>query len=188
GYIKGYPPGVRENGGQYTHGSLWVPLALARQGKGDEAVKILSMMNPVEHAREPVDVQRYKVEPYVVAADIYALKDRVGQGGWTWYTGSASWMYRVWLEEIVGFRLRGDQLSLDPTLPTAWDGFTVRYRYRSTPYEIIIENPDHVNHGIVSMELDGQAVKDPTLCLEDDNARHTVRIRLGSILTPGKPK
>ncbi len=184
GYIKGYPPGVRENGGQYTHGSLWVPLALARQGKGDEAVAILRMMSPVEHAREPEDVQRYKVEPYVVAADIYALKDRVGQGGWTWYTGSAAWMYRVWLEEIVGFQLRGDQLSLDPTIPTAWNGFTVRYRYHNTPYEIIVENPDHVNHGVASMELDGQPITGPTLCLENDSAPHTLRIRLGHLTKP----
>ena len=184
GYIKGYPPGVRENGGQYTHGSLWVPLAFARMGQGDEAVKILRMMNPIEHAREPADVQRYKVEPYVVAADIYALKNRVGQGGWTWYTGSASWMYRVWLEEIVGFRLRADQLTVDPTLPTTWNGFTIRYRYRSTPYEIIVENPDHVSHGIVSLELDGQPVPDHTICLEDDHAPHTLRIRLGRDLKP----
>ena len=187
GYIKGYPPGVRENGGQYTHGSLWVPLALARMGKGDEAVAILRMMNPIEHAREPADVQRYKVEPYVVAADIYALKDRVGQGGWTWYTGSAAWMYRVWLEEILGFRLRGDQLSVDPTLPTAWDGFTIRYRYRSTTYEIKVENPDHVSHGIVSLELDGKLITDHVLCLEDDRAPHTLRIRLGNLGPPTLP-
>ncbi len=184
GYIKGYPPGVRENGGQYTHGSLWVPLALARQGKGDEAVKIRRMMNPVEHTREPADVQRYKVEPYVVAADIYALKDRVGQGGWTWYTGSAAWMYRVWLEEILGFHLRGDRLSLDPTLPTDWDGFTLRYRYRSTPYEIVVENPDHVSHGIQSMELDGQPIHEASICLEDDGTPHTLRIRLGQVALP----
>ena len=184
GYIKGYPPGVRENGGQYTHGSLWVPLALARQGKGDEAVAILRMMNPVEHAREPADVQRYKVEPYVVAADIYALKDRVGQGGWTWYTGSASWMYRVWLEEIAGFHLRAGQLSLDPTIPKDWNGFTVRYRYHSTPYEIVVENPDHVSHGVVSMELDGQAITNQSICLEDDNTPHTLRIRMGQKIIP----
>lgn len=179
GYIKGYPPGVRENGGQYTHGSLWVPLALARMGKGDDAFAILNMMNPVEHAREPESVNRYKVEPYVVAADIYALKDRVGQGGWTWYTGSAGWMYRVWLEEIVGFRLRDDQLTVDPTLPSAWNGFTLHYRYRSSTYEIVIENPDHVSHGIASLELDGHPQTDPAICLEDDGAKHTLRIHLG---------
>jgi cyclic beta-1,2-glucan synthetase len=187
GYIKGYPPGVRENGGQYTHGSLWVPLALARQGKGDEAVKILRMMNPVEHAREPEDVQRYKVEPYVVAADIYALKDRVGQGGWTWYTGSASWMYRVWLEEIVGFHLRGDQLAIDPVLPKEWHGFTVRYRYRNTPYEIVVENPDHVSRGVAAIELDGQPIHHLSICLEDDGTPHTLRIRLGLIPLPNIP-
>ena len=103
GYIKGYVPGVRENGGQYTHGSLWVPLAHARVGDGDRAVDLLKRMSPIEHTRDRAAVERYKVEPYVVVADIYACKARVGRGGWTWYTGSAGWMYRVWLEEVLGF-------------------------------------------------------------------------------------
>ncbi len=188
GYIKGYPPGVRENGGQYTHGSLWVPFALAMQGKGDEAVSILHLMNPVEHAREPEDVQRYKVEPYVVAADIYALKNRVGQGGWTWYTGSAAWMYRVWLEEVLGFRLRGDSLTIDPSIHSEWDGFTLRYRYRNTPYEIIVENPDHLSHGVAEITLDGETVAHQPICLEDDHVPHTLRLRLGSSTVQNEPK
>ncbi|MGH2367239.1 MAG: GH36-type glycosyl hydrolase domain-containing protein, partial [Chloroflexota bacterium] len=114
GYIKGYPPGVRENGGQYTHGALWLAMAFARRGQGNRAVELLRLLNPVEHARTPEDVDRYKVEPYVVAADVYNLAGHVGRGGWTWYTGSSGWMYRVWLEEVLGFKLRGDRLTLDP--------------------------------------------------------------------------
>lgn len=101
----GYPPGVRENGGQYTHGSLWLPMALARQGDGDQAAGLLRIMNPIVHALEPGDVERYKIEPYVVSADVYRLPGRVGQGGWTWYTGSAGWMYRVWVEEVLGLKV-----------------------------------------------------------------------------------
>jgi cyclic beta-1,2-glucan synthetase len=180
GYIKGYPPGVRENGGQYTHGSLWVPLAFARQGEGDRAVALLRMMNPVEHARVPEDVQRYKTEPYVVAADIYALEGRVGRGGWTWYTGSAAWMYRVWLEEVFGFHLRRDKLTLNPCIAAEWSGLTLRYRYRSTWYEIVIENPHNVCRGVEAVEIDGEAIAEQTIDLKDDGVPHTVRVRLGT--------
>jgi len=180
GYIKGYPPGVRENGGQYTHGSLWVPLALARLGQGDAAVEILRMMNPVEHARTPEDANHYKTEPYVVAADIYALEGHVGRGGWTWYTGSAGWMYRVWLEEIFGFHLRGDKLTISPCIASDWHGFTLRYRYRSAHYEIVVENPKHVCRGVELVELDGEIAADKVLHLKDDGASHAVRIVMGS--------
>ena len=111
GYIKGYLPGVRENGGQYTHGSLWTPLAMARLGDGDAAVRLLSLMNPAEHARTKADAEHYKVEPYVVCADVYALASQAGRGGWTWYTGSAGWMYRVWIEEVLGLQVRGSYAS-----------------------------------------------------------------------------
>jgi cellobiose phosphorylase len=180
GYIKGYPPGVRENGGQYTHGSLWVPMAFARQGEGDKAVTILRLMNPIEHAREPEDVQRYKVEPYVAAADIYALEGRVGRGGWTWYTGSAGWMYRVWLEEVLGFKLRGNTLEIAPCIASGWPGFTIRYQYRSAHYEITVENPDHVCRGVVQVEVDGDTAGDGKIALVDDGGRHTVRVVMGS--------
>jgi cellobiose phosphorylase len=179
GYIQGYPPGVRENGGQYTHGSLWVPLAFARMGDGDRAVEILRMMNPVEHARLPEDVQRYKVEPYVVAADVYELTGSIGRGGWTWYTGAAGWMYRVWLEEVCGFRLRGDRLTIDPCIASAWDGFTLRYRYRTAHYEIVIENPHHVCRGTETVELDGNVIAEKTVQLQDDGAQHTLRVQMG---------
>src|SRR5262249_41956413 len=141
GYIKGYPPGVRENGGQYTHGSLWVPMAFARLGEGDKAVDLLRMMHPYTHSQNPEQVQRYKTEPYVLAGDVYALPGQIGRGGWSWYSGSAGWMYRIWLEEILGFTLRGDLLSLNPTLPTYWDKVKITYQYQTARYEITIENP-----------------------------------------------
>ena len=120
GYIMGYPPGVRENGGQYTHGSLWLAMAWARARDGNSAVKLLQLMNPVEHSRTPEDAQKYRGEPYVVAADVSSAPGRVGRSGWTWYTGSAAWMYRVWIEEVLGLRIHGNQLSVDPVVSDAW--------------------------------------------------------------------
>ena len=179
GYIKGYPPGVRENGGQYTHAAAWVAMAFARQGDGDKAVSLLRMLNPVEHARAEQDYERYKVEPYVVAGDVYALKDHVGRGGWTWYTGAASWIYRVWLEEVLGFKRRGDRLTIEPVIPKDWPGFRLRYRYQSTHYDIAIENPGHISHGVDLVELDGAAVSDKMITLRDDGGSHTIRVRMG---------
>ncbi|HLJ58039.1 MAG TPA: protein ndvB, partial [Chthonomonadaceae bacterium] len=178
GYIKGYPPGVRENGGQYTHGSLWAPMALARMGDGDGAVELLQLMNPVEHAREEQGVARYKVEPYVACADVYSLERRVGQGGWTWYTGAAGWMYRIWLEEVLGFRLRGDKLTIDPCIPSNWPGFTLRYQHGTARYTIKVENPSHICRGVQTVELDGRPLRDPVVTLADDGADHTVRVTL----------
>ncbi|MDQ3814400.1 MAG: hypothetical protein M3347_10665, partial [Armatimonadota bacterium] len=180
GYIKGYPPGVRENGGQYTHAALWVALAYARRGDGNQAVRLLKMLNPVEHAREPDQVARYKVEPYVVAADVYSLEGHVGRGGWTWYTGSASWMYRVWIEEVLGFQMRGEHLVIDPTIRADWKEFKLRYRYRSAFYNILVENPDSVQHGVVWVEVDGERRTDNTIPLRDDGANHAVRVRMGT--------
>ncbi len=125
GYIMGYPPGMRENGGQYTHGATWMAMAWARLREGGRAAHLLQMMNPIELSRTPEDVARYRGEPYVVAADVYAAEGRVGQCGWTWYTGSAGWMYRIWIEEVLGFRLRGDRFTVDPAIPDEWAGFRV---------------------------------------------------------------
>ncbi len=179
GYIKGYPPGVRENGGQYTHAATWAALAFARRGDGDKAVSLLRMLNPVEHAREKEDYERYKVEPYVVAADVYALKDHLGRGGWTWYTGAASWFYRVWLEEVIGFRRRGDSLLVDPVIPKDWTGFRLKYRYRRTHYDIAIENPEQLSRGVVLVEVDGAAQPNQSISLQDDGQPHHVRVMLG---------
>jgi len=179
GYIKGYPPGVRENGGQYTHAAAWVALAFARQGDGDKAASVLRMLNPIEHARAEKDSARYKVEPYVVAADVYALKDHVGRGGWTWYTGAAGWIYRVWIEEVLGFKRRGDTLTIDPVIPKDWPGFRLRYRHQSTWYDIAIENPARVSRGVARVELDGAPVSATSIPLHDDQQPHTIRVSLG---------
>jgi cyclic beta-1,2-glucan synthetase len=181
GYIKSYPPGIRENGGQYTHGALWSVMAFATIGEGDKAAELFSMLNPINHARTRSDVHRYKVEPYVVAADVYAAPPHVGRGGWTWYTGSAGWMQRAGVESILGLRLRGDVLELDPCIPVGWPGFEVMLRHRSARYEITVENPDRVSRGIASVQLDGTAVVDRPLRLNllDDGATHHVLVRLG---------
>ncbi|HEY3129173.1 MAG TPA: glucoamylase family protein [Acidobacteriota bacterium] len=179
GYIKGYPPGVRENGGQYTHGSLWVALAFARRGDGNQAVKLLQMMNPVEHARNPEETGRYKVEPYVVAADVYSLEGRVGQGGWTWYTGSSGWMYRIWLEDVLGFKLRGKLLRIDPSISSDWEGYTLHYRRGQGRYRIQVENPDRVCRGVTSVQLDGQTLASREIELSESPGEHTILVRLG---------
>jgi cyclic beta-1,2-glucan synthetase len=132
GYVKGYPPGVRENGGQYTHAAIWTVLAAAGLGQGDRAHELFSLLNPIRHAATREDVQRYKVEPYVLAGDVYSRPPHVGRGGWTWYTGSAGWMYRAGIEGILGIRLRGAALEIDPCIPRAWPAFEIVLRYRSS--------------------------------------------------------
>jgi cyclic beta-1,2-glucan synthetase len=136
GYIMGYPPGLRENGGQYTHGSLWLAMACAMQGNAVEAVRLLQIMNPIERARDLKTAAKYGGEPYVVAADVYSAPGHEGQSGWTWYTGSASWMYRIWLENVLGFQLRGNKLYMRPQIPATWPGFTVNYQHLGVRYEI----------------------------------------------------
>jgi len=182
GYIKGYPPGIRENGGQYTHGAVWAALAFAMQGDGDRAGEILSMLNPIRHADSATGMNRYKVEPYVVSADIYSEAPHVGRGGWTWYTGSAGWMYRVALEWILGFRLQGDSLLIDPCIPSAWPGFQIVFRYRSARYEIAVKNPDGVCRGVHSILLDNEeqlSDRNRLIPLADDGRTHSVEIVLG---------
>ncbi|HEY2713044.1 MAG TPA: glucoamylase family protein, partial [Chthoniobacterales bacterium] len=180
GYIKAYPPGVRENGGQYTHAATWVAMAFARQGDGDKAVRLLRMLNPIEHARDEKDCERYKVEPYVMPGDVYSLPGHVGRGGWTWYTGAAAWTYRVWLEEILGFQRRGDTLTINPVIPKDWPGFRLRYRFQDTIYRIAVENPDHCSRGVTLVELDGVPAPDKIVTLRDDALTHEVRVVLGS--------
>jgi len=180
GYVKGYVPGVRENGGQYTHAATWVVLAAALQGRGRRAVELFDLLNPVNHATDPDSVARYKVEPYVVAADIYGRAPHTGRGGWTWYTGSASWLYRVGLEAILGFHLRGDRLAIDPRISGDWPGFTITYRHRSARYRIAVENPEGVEHGVRSATLDGQGVDPAAIPLLDDGRDHDVVVRMGA--------
>ena len=180
GYIKGYVPGVRENGGEYTHAAAWVVLAFAALGDGDKAGELFSMLNPITHAATPAAVRLYKVEPYVIASDVYGAPPHVGRGGWTWYTGAAGWMYRAGLEGLLGFRLRGTQLMLDPCIPSPWPGLSISYRYRATRYEITIDNPSHVCRGVSLLELDGALRDDRSgIPLVDDHAVHRVRVVLG---------
>ena len=181
GYIKGYPVGIRENGGQYTHGALWSVIAFAMLGDGDRAGDLFSILNPIDHANTRAGIHRYKVEPYVVCADVYSMPPHVGRGGWTWYTGSAGWMYRAGLEWILGFRLRGKTLAIDPCIPKKWPGFEISYRHGSTRYEITVTNPQNVSRGVSSVELDGNALgqRPAQIELADDGATHQVKIILG---------
>jgi cyclic beta-1,2-glucan synthetase len=179
GYIKGYPPGVRENGGQYTHAALWFAIALARRGDGERAAKILRMLNPIEHTGSPDGAWRYGVEPYVIAADVYRLPGRVGQGGWSWYTGSAAWMYRAWVEEILGLKIRGDRMRMEPVIPGWWHGFSLRYRHGEAEYEIQVENPDGREHGVAWVEVDGRRLEDLCIPLERALVKHRILVRMG---------
>jgi cellobiose phosphorylase len=180
GYIKGYVPGIRENGGQYTHAATWVVLATALLGQGQRAAELFNLLNPVRHAASPDGVERYRVEPYVVCADVYGAPPHTGRGGWTWYTGSASWLYRVGLETILGFRLRGTRLELDPCVPPAWSGYEIIYRHRSATYYIIVENSGGSGRGVRSVTVDDSAVPEGVVELADDGGQHKVRIVLGS--------
>ncbi len=180
GYIKGYVPGIRENGGQYTHAAVWTVAAFAALSDGDRAHELFRILNPINRTNSRAGVQRYKVEPYVVAGDVYAEPPHVGRGGWTWYTGAAGWLYRVGLEWILGFRLRGMVLGIDPCIPRNWTRYSVKFRYHSSVYNIQIENPSGVTRGVVLTELDGKLLAGPAnIPLADDGAVHLVRVVLG---------
>jgi cellobiose phosphorylase len=155
-------------------------MAFARQGEGDKAVRLLRMLNPVEHARDEIDCERYKIEPYVMPGDVYSLAGNVGRGGWTWYTGAAAWTYRVWLEEILGFQRRGDTLTINPVIPKEWPGFRMRYRFQNTTYRVAVENPDHRSRGVILLEVDGVSTADKKIKLLDDGQTHEVRVVLGN--------
>jgi cellobiose phosphorylase len=176
GYIKGYVPGVRENGGQYTHGAVWAAMAFAALGDGRRAWELLAMMNPVNHARSSEAIATYKVEPYVVAADVYARAPHIGRGGWTWYTGSAGWMYRLIVESLLGLRLEGDRLRVAPCLPPDWPGFGVRYRYRETLYRITVVQVARGEE--TGVTVDGAAGPDRGIPLVDDRREHVVEVRV----------
>jgi cyclic beta-1,2-glucan synthetase len=181
GYIKGYPPGLRENGGQYTHAALWSVMAFARLGEGDKAAALFWLLNPLNHARTRTDMHRYKVEPYVVAADVYAAPGHVGRGGWTWYTGSAGWMQRAGVESILGLRVESGVLHLDPCIPGSWPSFEMTLRWGAARYEIAVENPQSVQRGVADAALDGVAIaaRPLSVVLKDDGAIHRLVVRLG---------
>jgi cellobiose phosphorylase len=175
GYIRGYVPGVRENGGQYTHAAIWTAMAFAALGDSARAWELTSMINPVNHALTREAAARYKVEPYVVAADVYAVAPHTGRGGWTWYTGSAGWMYRLIVESLLGLRREADRLYVAPCVPAEWPGFTVRYRYGETTYAIAVRRMD-ADSGATRIRVDGLAQRDDFITLADDRREHAVEV------------
>ena len=179
GYIKGYVAGIRENGGQYTHAATWVVLATAMLGQGARALELFALLNPIRHADTPDGVARYKVEPYVMAADVYGAPPHTGRGGWTWYTGAAGWLYRVGLEAILGFRLRGDRLSVAPCVSPAWPRYELTYRHRSATYHIGVENTGGAGQGVSCVTVDAETMADGEIRLVDDGRTHVVRVDLG---------
>ncbi len=184
GYIRGYVPGVRENGGQYTHGAIWSAMAFAALGDRDRAWELATMMNPVNHAKTPDGVATYKVEPYVIAADVYALAPHTGRGGWSWYTGSAGWMYRLIVESLLGVTLERDCLRFKPCLPAHWTAFTMRYRYRETMYEIAIRQTlagAGVTIPAACVTVDGVPQSDGSVQLVDDRAAHQVLVEVHAV-------
>ncbi|MFA4901320.1 MAG: glucoamylase family protein [Desulfobaccales bacterium] len=180
GYIKGYVPGVRENGGQYTHAAIWAAMAFAALGDRVRAWDLLAMINPVNHGKSPEEIAIYKVEPYVVAADVYALSPHNGRGGWTWYTGSAGWMYRLIVESLLGLSLEVDKLRFTPCLPADWPGFTMHYRYRETVYHIIVQRQPAEN-GETRVTCDGAEQPDNTIPLVDDHQEHSVEVHISVV-------
>lgn len=179
GYIKGYPPGTRENGGQYTHAATWTAWAYARLGDGKQAADLFNLLNPIFHSDSEEKAAVYRVEPYVICADIYSQAPYVRRGGWTWYTGSAAWMYRLGLQAILGFKKIGDTLQIDPVIPPDWDGFEIRYQFGDSVYLIQVDNSAHVSTHVRQIILDGQTLNDRSIPLVDDHLEHQVVVVLG---------
>ena len=179
GYVKGYLPGIRENGGQYTHAALWSAWAFAELGQSERAESLFRLLNPIYHSDTPAKVERYKVEPYVVAADVYSVAPHIGRGGWTWYTGSAAWMYRLGIEGILGLHRAGASLILEPHIPAGWPGYEVTYRYGQTTYAIYVQNDGLSGGGApFDMTVDGLSLPGNRLALLDDGELHQVQITL----------
>lgn len=179
GYIKGYPPGIRENGGQYTHAAIWVVWALTKLGMGNAAFKQFKMLNPILHSLDIDSANRYMVEPYVVAADIYSTPPFTGHGGWTWYTGSSGWLYRLGTEAILGFQLEGDHFTINPCIPDSWDGYKLSFQQNGSHYDIQVENPDHVESGVRKILLNGEELNEKAIPIQKNSGNHTVRIIMG---------
>jgi cellobiose phosphorylase len=179
GYIRGYAPGVRENGGQYTHAAIWTTMAFAALGDHEKAWELMKMINPVNHAGSRAEAAIYKVEPYVVAADVYAVSPHTGRGGWSWYTGSAGWMYRLIVESLLGLRLEGLRLHVAPCIPADWPGFRIRYRYRDTTYQIVVTQTLAIPSASrldVKVAVDGVDQADQAIPLVDDQRDHVVEV------------
>ena len=183
GYIKGYVPGVRENGGQYTHAAIWAAMAFAALGDRTRAWELFRMINPVNHSLSSEAIAVYKVEPYVMAADIYAVAPHTGRGGWTWYTGSAGWMYTLIVESLLGLRLESDKLSFAPCFPAEWTGFKVHYRFRETVYHITVtQSPGH--DARMDLTMDGIPCDEKTIRLVNDLQEHFVELTFATAESP----
>jgi cyclic beta-1,2-glucan synthetase len=182
GYIKGYLPGTRENGGQYTHAAVWTAWAFSRMGDGKQLGALFDLLNPIYQADTPEKAATYRVEPYVICADIYSVPPYLRRGGWTWYTGSAAWMYRLGLEAMLGFRKLGNTLHIAPVIPPEWDGFEITYRFGAAVYRIEVKNPEHIAQGVREVVLDGNPVTDGVIPLSDDGGEHRVSVRMGPAL------
>jgi cellobiose phosphorylase len=174
GYIKGYPRGIRENGGQYTHAALWAIWAFAQMGEGTRAAELFRLINPIYHADTPEKAERYRVEPYVIAADVYSIAPYVGRGGWTWYTGSASWMYRLGTEMILGLQRTGDSLKINPSIPKDWTHYQIHYRFGESLYHILVKQQNNGKSDPNKITMDGKALKDGLIPLKDDGQTHEV--------------
>jgi cellobiose phosphorylase len=184
GYIKGYVPGVRENGGQYTHAAIWAAMAFAALGNNKRAWELATMINPANHANSSASVATYKVEPYVMAADVYAVAPHTGRGGWTWYTGSAGWMYRLMVESLLGLRLEADKLYVAPCLPPDWDRLKIHYRFRETVYHIAVSQTrvgETGECGILNVTVDGLELDGHGIALVDDHLEHTVEVLVAAV-------
>ena len=185
GYIKGYMPGVRENGGQYTHGAIWTAMAFAKMGQGELAWELFDLLNPIHHSATPAQINTYKVEPYVIAADVYAVSPHTGRGGWTWYTGSAGWMYRLLVETLLGVNLEGNRLILNPHLPKSWTGFKMHYRYRQAVYHLSVTRLEPDSTGENQLFLDGIQQDANSIPLVDECREHLVELKVGRGAKPG---
>lgn len=182
GYIKGYSPGVRENGGQYTHSAIWAIMAFAKIGDRERVWELMNMINPINHGNSPESINIYKVEPYVVAADVYSVTPHAGRGGWTWYTASAAWMYRLIVESLMGLHLDIDKLSINPCIPGNWESFKLYYRYRETKYQITIfqlatNNELLIANKEMQVTVDGIEQPDKLIHMVDDHNEHYAEVK-----------
>lgn len=176
GYIKAYLPGVRENGGQYTHGAIWTIIAQAMLGFGDKAGEYFKMINPIEHSRTKEAANKYKVEPYVIAADVYGVGNLAGRGGWTWYTGSSSWMYKAGIEYILGLKIFNQVLSIKPCIPPDWKEYSIRYEYKSSIYNIKIKNPNGKMTGVDTFTVNGEKIEEKEIKLIDNGKIYEIEV------------
>ena len=176
GYIKSYMPGVRENGGQYTHGAIWAIIANCKLGFGGKAVEYFRIINPIEHARTKDEANKYKVEPYVVAADIYGADNLAGRGGWTWYTGSSSWLYLSGIEYILGLKIRYGCLSMEPCISNEWKEYEIKYKYGTTVYNINVKNPNHKESGVEIFKVNGEIIDEKQILLKDDGRIYEIEV------------